>query len=66
MRLVGIYKGDLYHPARGLHDGIPYRIVEERGRFLLERTSIMIGAGLMACPVGFFEEGWTGIYSSEE
>ena len=63
MKLEGVMNGQEYHPVRGIHNGVPYRIVHERGRFLLESVSIGIGIGLQSCPVGFFGDGWQGVFS---
>ena len=63
MKLEGVMKGEEYYPACGTHKGTLYRIVQERGRFLLEAVSIGIGIGMKSCPVGFFGDGWEGVYS---
>ena len=63
MNLEGVMKGEEYYPACGTHKGTLYRIVQERGRFLLEAVSIGIGIGMKSCPVGFFGDGWEGVYS---
>lgn len=63
MKLEGVMKGQEYYPTRGIHNGVPYRIVQERGRFLLETVSIGIGIGMLSCPVGFFGEDWHGVFS---
>ena len=65
MKLEGVIKGSKYYQASGIHKGIPYRIVQDGGRFLLERVSIGIGVGPMSSPVGFFGNGWEGIFSWE-
>ena len=63
MKLEGVMKEQEYYPVRGIHNGVPYRIVQERGRFLLEAVSIGIGIGMQSCPVGWFDNGWQGVYS---
>jgi hypothetical protein len=63
MKLEGVMRGQEYYPVRGVHNGVPYRIVMERGRFLLESVSIVKGIGLQSCPVGFFGYDWQGVYS---
>ena len=63
MKLEGVMKGQEYYPAHGIHNGVPYRIVQERGWFLLEAVSIDIGVGIVSCPVGFFGGEWQGVFS---
>lgn len=63
MKLEGVMKDHEYYPARGIHNGVPYRIVQERGRFLLEAVSIGMGIGLLSCPVGLFGDDWQGVFS---
>ena len=47
-------KAEEYYPACGTHKGTLYRIVQERGRFLLEAVSIGIGIGMQVLPSGIF------------
>lgn len=63
MTLDGIVCGDEYRPARGTSDGVPYRIAEWRGRFVLERVGVACGIGSTATPVGMFGDEWRGVYS---
>lgn len=63
MTLEGIVCGDEYLPARGMSGGVPYRIAEWCGRFVLERVGIACGIGSTATPVGMFGEELSGIYS---
>jgi hypothetical protein len=63
VKLEGVWKGQEYYPAQGIHHDVPYRIVQERGRFLLEAVSIGIGIGMQSCPVGFFGNDWQGVFS---
>mgnify|MGYP001612824857 FL=1 len=63
MELVGIYKDNKYHHARGIYKGNFYRIIEEvPGKFLLETKKIMPGLGFVAFPVAFFDDSWEGLY----
>ena len=65
MKLDGVMNGQEYYQARGIHNGVPYRIVQDRGRFLLDLVSIVVGVGMTSCPVGFFGDDWQGVYSWE-
>ena len=65
MKLEGVLKGQEYYPAYGVHNNVPYRIVQERGRFLLEAVSIGLGIGMQSCPVGFFGNDWQGVFSCD-
>ncbi len=62
-QLVGIYKNQEYFSARGVYDTIPYRIIEQDGKFLLERLILAVGFGMVPCPIKFFDDGWKGMYS---
>lgn len=62
MQLAGIINKEKFINRSGIHQGIPYRIVEERDKFLLEKLSIKNGLGLCGVPVGFFSKDWEGIY----
>lgn len=64
MQLVGIISDKKFFKSNGIHQGIPYRIVEEQNKFLLEKLSIKNGLGLCGFPVGFFSKDWEGIYMS--
>jgi hypothetical protein len=62
MRLAGIMDREKYYHAHGIHNGIPYRITEEHGRFILEAEKIVPGLGLCVCPIAFFDESFEGVY----
>jgi hypothetical protein len=64
-KLIGIYKDQEYLSARGVHDDIPYHIIEKNGKFLLEQLTIAIGVGKVAYPIGFFDDEWKGLYSTQ-
>jgi hypothetical protein len=65
MILVGISNGKKYLPVRGFHNGVPYLIVEDSGRFLLEQVRIQTAVGLLSGPIGFFDSSWEGVYKTD-
>jgi len=58
MTLVGIWRDDVFLPARGPG----YEIQEHDGRFVVWHVRLVIGAGWTGTPAGVLGPEWNGLY----